>query len=414
MARVRPRVSPVYDGAGGTGMLPSWASWNGRVKQRYTIGVEEELMLLGGAPAHAPSPSSDAVIPRLSGELSACISPETHASVIELATGIHGGVTEATAELAALRAQLARELSELGLHAACVGTYPLARPEDTRTSGAGRYGAITASMRMLARREPTLALHVHVGVPDPEDAVQLLNGLREVVPVLLALSANSPFSGGRDSGFASARTVIFQGFPRTGTARWFAGYSDYVEAVDALIASGALPDPSFLWWDVRLQPALGTVEVRAMDAQSSVADSAPLVALVQSLSMLLLEGEPASPATAPEVLAENRFLSARDGVQAQLINPATRQLEPLRELAVDLVERCRPCAAALGCSAQLEQIARLAAANGADLQRAWAREAGLPGLVATLSRRFTAPEQDDRAEPDCLFPAHLAINRCST
>jgi glutamate---cysteine ligase / carboxylate-amine ligase len=266
-------------------------------------------MLLSKAPAHAAAPSSDAVLPRLSGELSARISPETHASVIELATGIHDGVTEATAELAALRSQLARELSELGLHAACAGTYPLARRADILTSGTGRYD--TASMRMLASREPTLALHVHVGVPDPEDAMQLLNGFREVVPVLLALSANSPFNGGRDSGFASARTVIFQAFPRTGTARWFAGYSDYVGAVDALIASGALPDPRFLWWDVRLQPALGTVEVRAMDAQSSVGDTAPLVALVQSLAMLVLEGEPANTATAPEVLAENRFLAAR-------------------------------------------------------------------------------------------------------
>jgi carboxylate-amine ligase len=324
------------------------------------------------------------------------ISPETHASVIELVTGVHGGVTEATAELAALRSRLVRELGELGLHAVSVGAYPLATRDDIRTSGAGRYGTITASMRMLARREPTLALHVHVGVPDPEDALQLLNGFREFVPVLVGLSANSPFNRGCDSGFASARTVIFQAFPRTGTARWFAGYGDYVEAVDALIASGALPDPSFLWWDVRMQPALGTVEVRAMDAQSSVGDSAPLVALVQSLAMLVLEGGPPSAATAPEVLAENRFLAARDGVRAQLINPATRRLEPLHEIVCDVVERCRPCAAALGCSAELEQVGRLAAANGADLQRAWAREDGLLGLVATLSRRFTASEPNDR------------------
>jgi glutamate---cysteine ligase / carboxylate-amine ligase len=386
-----------------------WAVWNDRVKQRYAIGVEEELMLLGKG--HVPAPSSDAVLPRLSSELSARISPETHASVIELATGIHRAVAGATAELTALRAQLARELHELGLHAACAGTYPLARQDDVRTSGAGRYDTITASMRMLARREPTLALHVHVGVPDPEDAIQLLNGFREVVPLLLALSANSPFTGGRDSGFASARTVIFQAFPRTGTARCFSGYSDYVGAVDALIASGALADPSFLWWDVRLQPALGTVEIRAMDAQSSVGDTAPLVALVQALAMLVLEGEAPSAATTPEVLAENRFLAARDGLHAQLINPATRQLEPLQELVYDLVERCRPCAAALGCSAELEQIARLAAANGADRQRAWAREDGLVGLVETLSRRFTALEPNDRGEPDCGLPAHVAIDR---
>jgi glutamate---cysteine ligase / carboxylate-amine ligase len=95
----------------------------------------------------------------------------------------------------------------------------------------------------------------------------VLNHLRATLPLLLALSANSPFVAGRDGGLASARTVIFQAFPRTGAPRRFAGYSDYVHAVDALIAPGALPDPSFLWWDLRLRPTLGTVEVRVMDAQ---------------------------------------------------------------------------------------------------------------------------------------------------
>src|SRR5205085_10077741 len=139
------------------------------------------------------------------------------------------------------------------------------------------------------------------------DAIRLLNGLRNRIPVLLALSANSPFWQGRDSGFASARTLLFQAFPRTGVPRWFANYADYVEAVDGLIASGAVPDPSLLWWDIRLQPALGTVEVRVMDAQSSGREVAPLVALIQSLARLELEGERSAVPLGAEVLAENRF-----------------------------------------------------------------------------------------------------------
>jgi glutamate---cysteine ligase / carboxylate-amine ligase len=381
---VYPRKSPTF------GVRPTWARWNGSLERRYTIGVEEELMLLRPQD-HLLAESSDTVLAGLSGELAAHVCPETHAAVIELATGIHVDVAGAAAELAALRVRVAGELSAIGLRAAAAGAYPLASAKQTRVSGGTRYRALADSMRALAHREPTMALHVHVGVPEPEDAIRLLNGLREVVPVLLALSANSPFCQGRDSGFASVRTVIFQAFPRTGTARWFADYADYVRAVDSLIASGALPDPSFLWWDVRLQPGLGTVEVRVMDAQSTVADTAPLIALVQSLSRLVLEGEPQESGVGPEVLAENRFLAARDGLDARLIDPSGRRLVPARALVEVLVARCRPHAAALGCSRELEQVRQLAARNGADRQRAWAGETGLVGLVATLSGRFATP-----------------------
>ena len=336
--------------------------------------------------------SSDEVLARLSDELAAHTSPETHAAVVELATGIHTDVDGVAGELASLRDRLARELGAMGLTVAAAGTHPLTVREETEVSGAARYRALNDSMRVLTRREPTMALHVHVGVPAPEDAIRVLNGLRRSAPVLLALSANSPFWQGRDSGFASARTVIFQAFPRTGLPRFFAGYADYVEAVDALIASGAIADPSFLWWDVRLQPALGTVEVRVMDSQSRIPEVAPLVALIQSLARLELEGD--SPLVVPgaEVLAENRFLAARDGMDAQLIDPAARCLIPVREMLDALVGECRPHALALGCASALDRVQRLAAANGADRQRALvARNRRLDELVASLADQFLAP-----------------------
>jgi glutamate---cysteine ligase / carboxylate-amine ligase len=276
--------------------------------------------------------SGDDVLARLSDELSPHTSPGTHAAVVELATGIHPDVNGVVAELTSLRNRLSRELDAMGLTVAPAGTHPLTVREETEVSGATRYRALNDSLRVLARREPIMALHVHVGVPAPEHAIRLLNGLRRNIPVLLALSANSPFWQGRDSGFASARTVIFQAFPRAGRPRWFADYADYVEAVDALITSGAITDPSFLWWDVRLQPALGTVEVRVMDAQSRVREVTPLVALIQSLARLELEGEPPSVLPGAEVLAENRFLAARDGMDARLIDPAA-----------DCLSRCKRC-----------------------------------------------------------------------
>ncbi len=347
--------------------------------------------------------SSDEVLAQLSGELLAHAAPETQAAVVELTTGIHADVDGAVAQIAALRDCLARELRAMGLAVAAAGTHPTTVWEETQVSGAARYYRIAESMRLLARREPTMALNVHIGVPDPEDAVRLLNGLRRYAPLLLALSANSPFWQGRDGGFASARTLILQAFPRTGLPRFFAGYGDYVEAVDVLIASGAIPDQSFLWWDVRLALALGTVEVRVMDAQSTVSDSAALLALVQSLARLELEGDLSPAAPSAEVLAENRFLAARDGMSARLIDPTERRLIPVRETLDALLTACRPAlltacrphALALGCASALEQVPRLAAGTGADRQRARvAHDADLDHLTANLADQFLSATAD--------------------
>ncbi|MGO9975063.1 MAG: glutamate-cysteine ligase family protein [Solirubrobacteraceae bacterium] len=165
-------------------------------------------------------------------------------AVVELTTGIHTDVDRAVAEIAGLRGCLTRELRAMRLAVAAAGTHPRMVWEETRVSGAARYQRVAESMRLLGRREPTMALHVHVGMPDPEDVIRLLNGLRGHVPLLLALSVNSPFWQGRDGGFASVRALIFQAFPRTGVPRFFAGYGDHVQAVDVLAASGAVPDQS--------------------------------------------------------------------------------------------------------------------------------------------------------------------------
>ncbi len=344
--------------------------------------------------------SSDSVLARLSDELSAHVSPETHAAVVELKTGVHADVDGSVAELAALRRRLAGELDAMGLSAAAAGTHPRTVREETEVSGAERYRLVGDSLRSLARREPTMALHVHVGVAEPDDAIRLLNGLRQSVPVLLALSANSPFWQGRDAGFDSVRTMIFQAFPRTGLPRQFASYADYVEAVDAVIAAGAVPDPSFFWWDVRPQPKFGTVEVRVMDAQSTIAEVTPLVALVQSLARLELEGDPPAPAPGAEVLAENRFLAARDGMDARLIDATTRRMVPVREVLDTLLARCRPHALALGCASMLERVEMLAASNGAGRQRSFtAAHGGLEQLVPSLAEQFLGSERHDPAGP---------------
>jgi carboxylate-amine ligase len=279
------------------------------------------------------------------------------------------------------------------LRAASAGTHPFAIWHDTVVSSGERYQFVYGSMRELARREPTFALHVHVGVPDPEDAIRLVNAMRTHVPLLLALSVNSPFWQGRDTGLASARTPLFQAFPRVGIPRRFNDYSDYVEAVDLLIRCGSIPEPTFLWWDVRPQPRFGTVEVRIMDAQASVDQTAAIVALVQSLAHLEIEEGFSSGKliAAAEVLDENRFLAARDGMDAELIDADREERVPVKAHLQDVLLACAPHADALGCTDQLALCEELSALTGAERQIQLARgPARLPGLVATLAGEFAA------------------------
>ena len=309
--------------------------------------------------------------------------------MVELRTAPHTTVGDATAELAERRRALGASLHEaLGLCTAATGTHPLTTGVDVDVSSGSRYGEIGASMRALVHREPTMAQHVHVALPDGDTAVRVLDGMREDLPLVLALSANSPFWRAADSGFASMRTPIFSMFPRTGIPRRFGTYAEYIRAIEPMLDSGAIPDYGFLWWDARLQPHLGTIEVRIMDAQSRVSDAGALAAVVQCVARLRAEGGRRSTA-GPEVLAENRFLAARDGMGARLIDGHTRR--PLRDAVAELLADCAPYALALGCVDELAAATALADDPGYARQRAYADQDGITAVAARLADEFLPP-----------------------
>ena len=366
-----------------------WATW--QPSTPYTIGIEEEVMLLDPGDWSLAQRSDD-VLPHLPPGLAEHVTAETHQAAIELATDPHQTVGDAIAQLRHLRQWLSEELDDLGLGVAAAGTHPSALWTETQVSPAGRYQLIQRTMADLARREPTFALHVHVGVPDAQRAIRLLNQLRAHLPMLLALSANSPFWQGRATGLASTRTPVFGVFPRTGIPRRFASYEDWVRTVDTLLRAGAFPEPTFLWWDVRPQPALGTVEVRVMDAQTDIDATAALCALVQSLARLEIEQGYAPPALvgAEEVLEENRFLAARDGIEADLLDPDAEMRRPAREQLRRLLDALRPHADSLGCRAELERVLALALAPAFlhQLDVVERRGGDLSGLTSELAAAF--------------------------
>jgi carboxylate-amine ligase len=372
----------------GESTLPAWSQWN--TSSPYTIGLEEEVMLLNPVDwslAHRV----DDILPTLSSGLAAHVTAETHGAAIELATSPQPDAAAVADEARELRAALETELAQVGLIAASAGTHPEAVWTETRVSTGARYQLVHGSMRELARREPTFALHVHIGVAQPEAAITLYNRMRAHLPLLLALSVNSPFWQGRATGIQSMRTPLFGAFPRTGIPRLFSSYEEYVETVDMLLRCEAFPEPTFLWWDVRPQAKLGTVEVRIMDAQTTVLETGILATLVQTIAHLELEEGFHSEKLlmSPEVLHENRFLAARDGMNALLIDPVAEQRVPARQLLHSVLQAARPHAVELGCEPMIDAVDSLAHETGAERQLRIAGEGRpLSPLLAYLADAF--------------------------
>jgi carboxylate-amine ligase len=237
-------------------------------------------------------------------------------------------------------------------------------------------------MRGLVSRTPTGAVHVHVGMPDPETAITVYNRLRAYLPLLQALAAHSPFWHGRDSGLASARAIVFRAFPRSTIPPPFTDWADYDELVRWCEAAAEVEDYTFLWWDLRPSPKLGTVEVRAMDAQTRLSTVAGLAALIHALAVAAADGaEEHTPPT--EALKESSFRAARDGVQATIWWRGA--LRPIAEVGADALETARPYARDLDGEDALEEVERiLREGGGADRMRASYAAGGMDGMLAQL------------------------------
>jgi len=340
------------------------------VGPRYTVGIEEELMILDSSSLDLVS-----AIESILGEdpPSGEIKPEFLESVLEIATAPCPDVPAVGAELVSLRG-LARDRAHArNLEIGAAGTHPFARWEDQRVVSDDRYRGLIRSLGFVARQELVFGMHVHVGMADPEEAVYVAGGLRPYIPLLIALSANSPLWRGEPTGLMSSRVPIFRAFPRVGLPPRFEDWADFERRVETLTESGAIEDYTFLWYDVRPHPRLGTIEVRAMDSQTRVEHTIALSAFVISLVKLLTE-EFRPGATSPdppwEVLDENRWLAARHGLEAELIDEGSAERRGVRELTASLLERLTPHAQELRCEAELGGIHDLLRrGNGAHRQQ---------------------------------------------
>jgi glutamate---cysteine ligase / carboxylate-amine ligase len=258
-----------------------------------------------------------------------------------------------------------------------------------RHRGGAHYAAVGRDAGGVLRQSACCGLHVHVGMPDAETAIVAFNGMRKWMPLLQALAANSPYWHAQDSGLASCRTVRFHGLPRTGLPRAFRDWADYCQTMRELIRVADIDGPGSLWWDLRPHPSLGTLEVRMLDAQSSLEDVRGLVALVHCLTYHeALTADPHHPSK--ELLDEAAYHAVRDGLDARFsVGGPVQHVHGLARHALDLASGYAP---ELGCRESLDAVERLlAAGNGADRQRRAFRHGGLRTVLAQLVHETAGP-----------------------
>lgn len=348
----------------------------------FALGVEEELLRVdpvGHGLLHTGIDLLDAA--GAADPLPGSAHPDTYAAEIELVSPVSADAGEAVAAIRAWRCRM----QEAGGTLIGAGIHPDAPHGDVVHAPGERYEAIHAEMRGLLTRTPTCAVHVHVGMPDRETALAAFNGLRAHLPVLQALAANSPFWFGQDSGMDSSRAQLFRGYPRAEVPRAYASWDDYESSVAAATAAAQIPDYTFLWWDLRPHPRLGTVEVRAMDAQAPLWSVEALAALVHGLAQAEAASGGASGGIPREALMEGSFRAARDGLQASVWDGDVHVGMP------ELVRRAMALAAPHVGAHALEGVERiLAEGNGADRQRAAHRDGGMAALLALLVAETSA------------------------
>jgi len=326
----------------------------------YSIGVEEELMIVDAQSFDLVN----AVEAMLAAAPQDEIRPELMESVLEIATKPCRDVPAAGAELRALRHQVRDIAAELGLRIGSAGTHPFAMWEKQRIVQRPRYRDLINALRFVARQELIFGLHVHVGIDDPEKAIHVANGMRVHVPILQALSANSPFWRGDQTGLMSTRTPIFRQFPRVGIPPAYRDWAHYEAEIKFMVDSGVMEDYTYLWYDVRPHPLLGTVEIRACDAQTRVEHTLGLTALIQAMVKELSEHYDAgTPLTDYpwQMLDENKWLAARHGMDSELVDLPSNARVTAKALAARLLERLRPYAEDLGSAGELDGVQDLLA-----------------------------------------------------
>ena len=351
----------------------------------YTLGIEEEFAIVDPETRELRSHIQE-ILEGGKVLLKEQIKPEMHQSVVELGTEICDSVQHARTHVVDLRSKLATLAGKAGLRIASVGTHPFSHWRDQLITEGERYQQILKDMQSLARANLIFGLHVHVGIPNREAAIHVMNQTRYFLPHVYALSVNSPFWVGQDTGLKGYRLKVFERFPRTGIPDAFESLSEYEDYCKLLVKTGCIDNPKKIWWDIRLHPVFDTLEVRVCDAQSRVDDTLAIAALIQAIiSKLfkLLRKNTTFRVYRRRLLDENRWRATRYGIDGKLIDFGRETEVDTRSLLNELLEFVSTEVNELGSQREMAHIERIMReGTGPDRQlAAFARTQDMKAVV---------------------------------
>jgi carboxylate-amine ligase len=337
-----------------------------------TIGIEEEYQTVDPETRDLKSHISAEIIQKGRMLLEERVKPEMHQSVVEIGTGVCANIQEAHAEIRDIRRQIVQLARANGLRLSAGGTHPFALWANQEIYPDDRYRIIVEDMKMVARANLIFGLHVHVGVEDRETAIQLMNGARYFLPHILALSSNSPFWMGMDSGLKSYRCKVFDKFPRTQIPDLYASWSEFENYVDLLIRTKCINNAKKIWWDIRPHPHFPTLEFRIADMPMRLDETIAIAALCQAIIAKLYklhEQNLSFRHYSRSLIMENKWRAARYGLEGKLIDFGKQQEVPMKQLAYEILDFVSDVVGELGSAREIAYIERiLEEGSGADRQ----------------------------------------------
>ena len=291
-----------------------------------STGVEMEWIIIDRQSA-AQCPLAPDILPHV--EHTARIKPELFTSTVEINTDIHHSTAACIRQLQALTMDVRRMLHPLHGDILASGTHPFSHWRQQTATDDPRYARLLERLQWMARRFNIFGIHVHIGMPDGDTCIRVMNQLLPVMPAFLAISANSPFWHGEDTGLSASRIKVFEGLSQGGMPFYFRDWEDFEHCAARLLATGSIDSVRDIWWEMRPHPDFGTLEIRVGDMPFSLDDTAAYIAYVRAETMAAMQTPQDRPRVHPSLIRENRWRACRYGIQMEIIDPQTETARPL-------------------------------------------------------------------------------------